>query len=313
MTLLAEPTLGPSGDPTSVRAPGAVVMIRPHHFRPNPQTAADNAFQLPVPGHPELAARAFAEVTAVAGRLTAAGVRVHLFDDPDTRRPDSVFCNNWITTHADGRVVLHSMHAPNRRREPRADVVDALRAAYRVTEVIDLTAGPPLEGTGAMVLDPDRRTAYVSRSLRADDTALATFCARLGYRAHAFDTADRTGRAVYHTNVMLCLATGLSLVGLDLVPDPRQRRRLAEALAQRGEVVALSTAQVAEFAGNALELTGTAGRLLAMSSRGWRSLTSRQRRAVERHLPVLALDVPTLELAGGSVRCMLAGVHLPAR
>ena len=29
----------------SIQAPSAIVMIRPHGFTPNPETAADNAFQ----------------------------------------------------------------------------------------------------------------------------------------------------------------------------------------------------------------------------------------------------------------------------
>jgi hypothetical protein len=28
-----------------IQAPSAVVMVRPHHFSPNPDTAADNSFQ----------------------------------------------------------------------------------------------------------------------------------------------------------------------------------------------------------------------------------------------------------------------------
>jgi hypothetical protein len=31
------------------------------------------------------------------------------------------------------------------------------------------------------------------------------------------------------------------------------------------------------------------------------------------HEASLLLEVPTIELAGGSVRCMLAGIHLAAR
>ncbi|WP_374231626.1 arginine deiminase-related protein, partial [Frigoribacterium faeni] len=42
------------------------------------------------------------------------------------------------------------------------------------------------------------------------------------------------------------------------------------------------------------------------------ALTPAQRATVARHARPLPLDVPTIELAGGSVRCMLAGVHLPA-
>ncbi len=304
---------GPGPVEGSHQAPPAVVVVRPHHFRPNPQTAADNAFQvLTGPGSgSELSARAFGEVTAMVTALRAEGVVVHLFEDERDDRPDSVFCNNWFTTHADGRLVLHAMLAPNRRTERREDVVAELRAGYRVSEVVDLTDGPTLEGTGAMVLDHDARVAYCARSLRADPAALAGFGRRLGYRVHSFSTADGAGRPVYHTNVMMALATELSLVGLDLVPDVGERRRLRRALAARGAVVELTREQVGHFTGNALELATPTGRVLAMSARGVASLTERQREIIEAGCRLLPLDVPTLELAGGSVRCTLAGIHLP--
>jgi hypothetical protein len=34
---------------------------------------------------------------------------------------------------------------------------------------------------------------------------------------------------------------------------------------------------------------------------------------IERTAELVALPVPTIELAGGSVRCMLAGIHLSRR
>lgn len=318
MTLLAEPHPAPApASGGSRQAPSTVVMIRPHHFRPNPQTAADNAYQVlagdAVVAGDALAAAAHAEVTRAVASLRAAGVRVHLFEDLREDRPDSVFCNNWFSTHADGRLVLHSMLAANRRRERRPDVVERLQQHHRVSEVLDLGDGPVLEGTGAMVLDHEERIAYCARSRRADDRALAGFCDQLGYRPHVFDTTGADGRPVYHTNVMMSLAGGFSLVALELVPDPVQRRRLRRSLERRGDVVELGAHQVAEFAGNAIELSTPTGRLLAVSSRGLRSLTPAQRAVVEGHCRVLPLDVPTCELAGGSVRCMLAGVHLPDR
>ncbi|HLS44331.1 MAG TPA: arginine deiminase-related protein, partial [Ornithinicoccus sp.] len=121
-----------------VQAPHAVVMIRPHRFTPNPDTAADNAFQVPAHGDPDaLAAAAFQEVTRAAEVLEAAGVTVHLFDDEDATRPDSVFPNNWFSTHAGGRVALYPMYAPSRRTERRADIIELLKAQYRVQDVID--------------------------------------------------------------------------------------------------------------------------------------------------------------------------------
>jgi hypothetical protein len=53
--------------------------------------------------------------------------------------------------------------------------------------------------------------------------------------------------------------------------------------------------------------------LLALSARALRALRPKQIAALERHVSLLPLKVLTVELAGDSVRCMLAGIHLKAR
>ncbi|GAA0962554.1 citrulline utilization hydrolase CtlX [Frigoribacterium faeni] len=304
------------------QSPAAVVMVRPRHFTPNPETAADNAFQTDPAEvdatRAEIAVRASAEVTTAAEALRDAGVRVHLVDDERADRPDAVFPNNWFSTHADGRVLLYPMHSPNRRSERRADVVELLRASYRVDAVVDHSAlegvGLHVEGTGALVLDHVGRTAYVALSQRADRAAVDLVCRDLGYDVEAFVATDADDVPIYHTNVMMSVASRVALVGLDSIASASGRRRVADRLIASGrELVALSRAQLAEFAGNALELRGADGPVLALSSRGWDALTRAQRAVVSRHARPLPLDVPTIELAGGSVRCMLAGVHLPPR
>ena len=305
----------------SVQAPAAVVMVRPHRFHPNPQTAADNAFQR-IEAHraaAELAATAFEEATQAAATLQAHGVRVHLFDDDGSRdTPDSVFPNNWFSTHPGGHVALYPMHSPNRRRERRADVIEMLKAEYRVQDVIDYSGLEPdglyLEGTGAMVLDHVMRVAYTARSNRADAVALERFCTHFNFEPMAFDTADAAGRSIYHTNVLMCVATEFAMVGFDLITDPKRRDEVRARLEESGrEVIALDAHQIGEFAGNALELSGSQGRLLAMSARAAASLSREQRQVIDRSARVLPLSVPTIELAGGSVRCMLAGIHLARR
>jgi hypothetical protein len=234
------------------------------------------------------------------------------------RRPDSVFPNNWFSTHGDDRVALFPMHAPNRRRERRADIVEMLKHEYHVQEVVDYSGlehdGVFLEGTGAMVLDHIARVAYSARSARADAVALNRFCTQFGFEPLAFTTADRRGQAIYHTNVMMCMATEFAMVGLDLIDKPAQREEMRRRLERSGrEVIELETAQVEEFAANALELAGHDGRVLAISARGAQSLTRAQRQVVSRSARILPLSVPNIELAGGSVRCMLAGIHLRRR
>ncbi|KVC91162.1 amidinotransferase [Burkholderia ubonensis] len=305
----------------SIQAPAAVVMIRPHHFQPNPQTSADNAFQRSGGAGDARAVSAAArdEVGAAAQRLADAGVRVHVFDDHGEHdTPDSVFPNNWFSTHPGGHVALYPMTCPNRRRERRADVIEMLKTEYRVQDVIDYSGleydDVFLEGTGAMVLDHVARIAYTARSRRADPVALERFCTHFNFEPICFDTADADGRPIYHTNVMMSVATEFALIGLDLISDPNRRGEIQRRLSETGRtVVALEPSQIANFAGNALELSGRDARVLALSRRAFDCLTPRQRRLIERSAQLLPLDVPTIELAGGSVRCMLAGIHLARR
>nr|WP_315228027.1 arginine deiminase-related protein [uncultured Albidiferax sp.] len=307
--------------PRSIQAPDAVVMVRPHAFTPNPQTAADNRFQRPGDGTPASAvvAAAYAEVTAAAATLERHGVRVHLFDDTGERdTPDAVFPNNWFSTHAGGHIALYPMYSPNRRRERRQDVIEMLKAEYRVQDVIDYSGLEPdglfLEGTGAMVLDHAERVAYTARSHRANPVALERFATHFNYEPMVFDAADPQGVPIYHTNVLMCIATDFCLVGFDTLTDPQRRAEIHARLAQSGrEVVALSQAQIADFAGNAIELTGANGRLLALSARAEACLTPAQKQVIARHAQTVSLAVPTIEMAGGSVRCMLAGIHLARR
>ena len=172
-----------------------------------------------------------------------------------------------------------------------------------------------LEGTGAMVLDHIVRIAYTAQSHRADPVALERFCTHFNFEPMAFATADAQGRPCYHTNVMLCVGTDFALGGFDLIADPQRRAAVRARLRESGrEVIELDAHQIGEFAGNALELTGHGGRrLLALSERAAACLTAAQKAVIERSATLLPLRVPTIELAGGSVRCMLAGIHLAPR
>lgn len=299
------------------QAPRAVVMIRGHRFCPNPLTALDNAFQATTRRSPaEVAEAAYAEVTAAAEAIRAAGVAVHLFDDPEASRPDSVFPNNWFTTHLDGRIVLYPMYAANRRTERRTDVIDALAALYQVSAVVDYSPLEAqelfLEGTGAMVLDHVGRTAFVARSLRAHPDVLARFTSELGFTPCVFDAVDDDGIPIYHTNVMMAVGTELAIASLDLIRDPSECEQVASLLRAEGQrdLIELTAGQIGRFAGNVLELDAGDHRVLAMSTTAAASLTRAQRTRIEASCEILALSVPTIELAGGSVRCMLAGVHL---
>jgi hypothetical protein len=310
----------------SAQAPSAVILVRAERFVPNPATAADNAFQRDIPaGQSDDATslKALAEMDALAQALRDAGVRVHVFEDSDHTRPDSVFPNNWLSTHAGGYVAVYPMYASNRRHERRADVLEMLKSEYRCQAIVDYSGLEPdgifLEGTGAMVLDHVSRVAYMAVSHRADTHVLERFCADFNYEPMAFEAVDSEGVPVYHTNVMACVGTDVALIALDMIPDVQRREQVRERLTVNGRtVVPLTEQQIREFAGNAVELCGRTadGRrryILAMSGRARRSLRQDQVDVIEQSCEIVSVDIPTIELAGGSVRCMIAGIHLDRR
>ncbi|WDD99694.1 citrulline utilization hydrolase CtlX [Thalassomonas actiniarum] len=302
------------------QAPAAVVMIRPHHFCPNPQTAADNAFQkrhqAPVDG--DIKSKALAQVDTAAEILARHGVKVILFDDETRTTPDSVFPNNWFSTHENGAVGIYPMYCENRRRERREDILAQLGREYRVRQTFDYarfeSQGLFLEGTGAMVLDHINRIAYAVKSKRMSDWLLNHFCRDFNYQAVAFHASDENNVDVYHTNVLMCIGTGFVMIGSELIKDGGERRRVMQNLQLGGrEVIELTLAQIRQFAGNALELATAQGNILAISQTAFNSLNPEQISRIEKYVRIVPLDVSTIELAGGSIRCMLAGIHLPRK
>lgn len=298
----------------------AVLMVRPAHFGANPQTASSNFFQTVEASDAGLAERARREFDTLALRLGTAGVRVHQFSGATAAAlPDEVFPNNWLSLHADGTAVLYPMLAPNRRLERRRELLDALADAhgYRIARVVDLSPleqrGLFLEGTGSLVLDRPRRTAYACLSPRTHGEALAEFGRALEYETVAFDAADRHGRPIYHTNVMLALGSSFAAVCAGAIA-PHDRRRVLDRLAATGrEILNLTFEQLHAFAGNALELEARDGRrVIALSDTARAALEPVTARRLAAHGELVSADISAIEKhGGGSVRCMLCEVHLP--
>ena len=301
----------------SPQSPNAVVMIRPHHFAPNEETAADNMFQRSATT--DVSKEAYAACTKAVETLREKGVRVHVFEDESGLHPDSIFPNNWFSTHSGGRVAVYPMYAASRRGERRYDVLEFLKEHYRVQEVIDYSGLEQdalfLEGTGAMVIDHITRIAFCARSKRCDPLLVERFCTAFGYEPVVFDAVDPNDIPVYHTNVLMCVGTDFAMVGLSAIVSEERRNEVTTRLKDSGrEVIELSTEQLNSFAGNALELRNDDGdTFLVISKTGYESLTAEQIATVEKYAEFVVLDVEPIELAGGSIRCMIASLHLDPR
>ncbi|MDX1507282.1 MAG: arginine deiminase-related protein [Woeseiaceae bacterium] len=297
-------------------------MIRPARFESNPLTAASNRFQGKTDASPdEQQARALAEFDGLVRTLRDGGINVVAIDDtPEPHTPDSIFPNNWVSFHADGRVVLYPMEAENRRTERRADIIEALanEHGFHVSEVIDLSAhenaGHYLEGTGSMVLDRVNRVAYACLSTRTQLDALGDFAQRMDYDVVAFDAVDRDGVPIYHTNVVMNVGEKLAVICDEAIPRPEQRDAVLSRLRETGhDVISLDYDQLDAFAGNMLELRTASGeRVVAMSRQALDSLRPEQLALLEANGGIISAPIDTIEAsAGGSVRCMLAEIHLP--
>jgi hypothetical protein len=314
-----QPAASRAPEPQSARA---VMMIRPVRFISNPQTAQTNRFQKlsAAPAENVAQGRALHEFEGLVRALEDAGVDVVVFDDtPEPHTPDSIFPNNWVSFHADGTAVLYPMHAENRRPERRADIIESgLRErGYDIRQVIDLSAfegqGSFLEGTGSLILDRVNHVAYACLSPRSDPTLIGEFGRRLGYTVQTFDAVGADGHAVYHTNVIMAVGADMAVFCAEMVPDRARADAVLRTLRDTGhEVVLIDGDQVNRFAGNVLELEGARGRVLAMSTQAQAAFTPAQRKVIERHASIVSAPIENIELcAGGSVRCMLAELHLP--
>ena len=307
---------------TESQLASTVMMIRPAGFESNPLTAESNAFMVETSRPPaEQQAAALREFDGLVAVLRDANVEVIVIDDTkEPHTPDAIFPNNWISTHADGRVVLYPMEAENRRTERRRDVIDVLVNEHgrQVSEVVDLSgheaAGHYLEGTGSMVLDRVNRIAYACVSSRTHLDALGDFAQRMDYDVMVFDAVDDDGVPIYHTNVLMNVGEKFAVICDVAIPRAEQREAvLAQLHATGHEVIHLSYAQLHAFAGNMLELRNADGdRVVAMSEQAWNSLDDRQRELRAENGRIVYSPIKTIETsAGGSVRCMLAEIHLP--
>lgn len=298
----------------------AVLMVRPAAFGPNLETAASNRFQTVTDSEPGLAARACAEFDRLAASLAAAGVDVITAEDTAAPvKPDAVFPNNWMSTHRDGLMVLYPMLAPTRRTERRPERVAELAAGHGrlLTAVLDLShwerQGLALEGTGSLVLDRRQRVAYAARSSRTAEAPLAQWARLMGYEVECFAATDADGIAIYHTNVMLSIGDRFAVAALTSIADPVERGRVRARLEAGGrELLEIDRDQMARFGANVLQLAGSSGPIIALSTAAREGLGPALIARLERHGRIVAAPIPTIErFGGGSVRCMLAEIFLP--
>lgn len=297
-----------------------LLMIKPVRFSFNAETAVNNSFQQ-ASDDKAVAEKATHEFEQFVTVLTNAGIDVTVVNDTaEPHTPDSVFPNNWVSFHSDGTVFLYPMFAVNRRLERKPHILDTIREKFRINNTIDLSSYEEqqlfLEGTGSMVLDRTHKIAYACLSPRTAVEVLEEWGKKAGYKIVSFISVDNHGDAIYHTNVMMCVADRYAVICLDSIPNLSERENVIQHLTDSGkEIIAISFEQINRFAGNMLQVQNKEGqRYLVMSSQAFKSLTAEQVARIQVYNQVLYSDIKTIETSGGgSARCMMAEVFLPLK
>ena len=300
-----------------------ILMVRPATFRKNEETAENNHYQKDADVE-DVHQQALDEFDGMVNDLRDRGVDILVVeDDPSTDTPDALFPNNWVSFHADGRIGLYPMYAPNRRLERREDILHDLvhTHGFELEEIVDFTEFEGheayLEGTGSMVLDRIHGKAYAALSPRTDRNAFEQWCEAMdleGVVFEALQTVDDNRLPIYHTNVMMAIGTGWAAVCLDCVDHADDRSLLSASLEADGlTVIPLSEDQINRFAGNMLEVQSRSGeKLIVMSQNAFDALTPDQRETLSSFGTLVYNDLNTIETCGGgSARCMMAEIHLP--
>lgn len=282
-----------------------IMVMEPVDFYANPQTMATNSYQHENDIKPEeIQEKAKQEFRNFRDLLVGHGV-ILTTTLGQKGCPDDIFCNNWVSTHDGGRMVLYPMLAPNRQIERRLELIDFLKGRY--SDVIDLVVhekeGKALESTGALCLDRVNKIAYQNISKRSDKALGKIWCEMNDFTHYPFETLYK-GKPVYHADVVMWIGSEIAGVCSDNLVN----RDIIDHLKQKRDVIEFTTAQMENFCGNSLEVVGKDDeRMLVMSAAGFKSLRNDQKDKLNKYYKkIISPDIQTIEYyGGGSARCML--------
>jgi len=307
------------------------MMVEPTKFFFNAETAKDNEFMHDVQEDNEVIAKqAIEEHQTLRKRIEEAGVEVVKYIQQEEDLPDSLFPNNWISTHKypgliENRVVcVYPMKAPTRQREVNYKIVDEFMEASG--HCIDMTSycdkELALEGTGVLIFDAPNKKIYANISQRCEKEVLEHFLelfnskSKEPFRLVTFTAKTHSDTAIYHTNVMLSILSDHAVICLESIQDEEERDKVIEELTSSElndfprKIIDISLEEVGNMCGNIICVIDKAEQpCVIMPSTAYYGYTSSNRDELETHYKIVHADVSTIEkIGGGSARCMVAEV-----
>ena len=297
-----------------------LIMIEPKHFGFNIETAEDNHYQIndDLISEIEIKQKANKEFNELVKKIKEENISVRVFDDEkNIITTDSVFPNNWISLHEEGKVILYPMFSKNRRKERENSFVKSyLNKNYFINQIIDLTDWEKkekfLEGTGSMIFDRINKICFAAISNRTSSVVLKELCDILHYDLFTFkanQTYNNNRVPIYHTNVMMSLGEKFVVICLESIDDITEKSKIISLLKKlKKEIIEINEKQVENFAGNLLQVENKKReKFIVMSSKAYNCFSKNQIEKLSKHGKIIHSNLDVIEkIGGGSARCMIA-------
>ncbi|GIR73342.1 MAG: hypothetical protein CM15mP76_00690 [Prochlorococcus sp.] len=284
-------------------------MIEPESFYSNEQTSYTNHYQKEASDEDigEITRKALVEFHNLKDKIEAKGIQVTSLKG-SKECPDHIF-PNWFMTFDNKTMQIFSMLAPNRRKEKKLSMIEHLSETYELTADFSYLENKEifLESTSSMVFDRVNRIVYAGISPRTNAVQLIIWCRNNDFELVLFETESHTGSPIYHTDVLMYVGTDIIGICFDVIKEEHVDY-VKEKVNAHHDVVELTSDQIQNFSGNAIEAKNEEGELfLIISSRGFSALNQNQvNKLLKSYKEIIHSDIPTIEkYGGGSARCML--------
>ena len=284
-------------------------MIEPESFYSNEQTSYTNHYQKEVTGEDigEITQKALMEFHTLKNKIEERGIKVTSLKG-SKECPDHIF-PNWFMTFDNKTMQIFSMMAPNRREEKKLSMIEHLSDTYNLSADFSYLENKEifLESTSSMVFDRVNRIVYAGISPRTNAVQSIIWCRNNNFELVLFETEGHTGSPIYHTDVLMYVGTDIIGICFDVIKEEHVDY-VRDKVNAHHEVVELTSEQIQNFSGNAIEAKNEAGELfLIISSRGFNALNDDQvNKLLKSYKEIIHSDIPTIEkYGGGSARCML--------
>ena len=284
-------------------------MIEPESFYSNEQTSYTNHYQAEASDESivEITQKALVEFHNLKNKIESKGIQVTSLKG-SKECPDHIF-PNWFMTFDNKTMQIFSMMAPNRREEKKLSMIEHLSNTYNLSADYSYLENKEifLESTSSMVFDRVNRIVYAGISPRTNAVQLIIWCRNNDFELVLFETEGHTGSPIYHTDVLMYVGTDIIGICFDVINEEHVDY-VKEKVNAYHEVVELTSEQIQNFSGNAIEAKNESGDLfLIISSRGFNALNEDQvNKLLKSYKEIIHSDIPTIEkYGGGSARCML--------